>query len=59
MLRGIITTKCPKCGCKFKALDIEDSATVLSAPVKCPSCGHSFRPRHVGLLERIIDSITG
>ena len=55
MLRGFITTKCPNCGHKFKAPDIEDNATVLSAPVKCPACGHSFRPTRVGLIE----SLTG
>lgn len=45
MLRGFIRTTCPHCGHTFTAPDIEDNATVFSAPVKCPNCGKTFRPK--------------
>lgn len=39
MIRGITTFKCPKCGHKFTAPDIELGATALSQPMTCPKCG--------------------
>ena len=45
MVRGEAVFKCPKCGQKFVALDIEWRATVKSAPVKCPHCGNETSKR--------------
>lgn len=45
MVRGEAVFKCPKCGQKFVALDIEWRATVKSAPVKCPHCGSETSKR--------------
>ena len=39
MLRGMTTFVCDNCGHKFKGMDIEWRATVLSEPMKCPNCG--------------------
>ena len=39
MLRDIKRVKCHLCGHSFIALDIEDNASVLSAPIHCPKCG--------------------
>lgn len=39
MVRGIMTFKCPACGNKFTAPDIELGATVESQPMICPKCG--------------------
>ena len=39
MLRGITTFVCDNCGNKFKGMDIEWMATILSQPMKCPQCG--------------------
>ncbi len=39
MLRDIKKVKCHQCGHSFIALDIEDNASVLSAPIHCPECG--------------------
>lgn len=39
MLRGFVNAKCPHCGHRFKAPDIERSATIFSEPVNCPNCG--------------------
>lgn len=39
MVRGIIKFKCPVCGHKFMAPDIELNATIESQPMNCPKCG--------------------
>ena len=39
MFRGMTTFVCDNCGHKFKGMDIELSATILSSPQKCPKCG--------------------
>ena len=39
MLRGESVFKCPKCGKRFVAPDIEWQASVMSQPMKCPHCG--------------------
>ncbi len=39
MMRGITKFRCPKCGHIFEAPDIEDNATVFTAPMPCPKCG--------------------
>ena len=39
MLKGMTLFKCTECGNRFIALDVELSATALSAPQKCPKCG--------------------
>lgn len=44
MLRGTTLFRCPNCGHVFKALDIEDSATVRSTPMPCPRCGAKSYP---------------
>lgn len=49
MLRGFIRITCPHCGHTFTAPDIEDNATVFSAPVNCPKCGKTFRPKSSGI----------
>lgn len=55
MLRGITTFVCNDCGCKFKGMDIEWNATVVSAPVRCPHCGgfHTCSAGHTGLLKKL------
>lgn len=40
MLRGTKTFKCEKCGHIFEGPDIEQNATIVSAPVRCPKCGN-------------------
>lgn len=55
MLRGTTLFRCPNCGHVFKALDIEDNATVYSMPMPCPRCGAKSSP--VGPLY--IDGCTG
>ncbi len=44
MLRGTTLFRCPNCGHVFKALDIEDNATVYSMPMPCPRCGAKSSP---------------
>ena len=39
MFRGMTNFVCDNCGHKFKGMDIEWCATVLSQPMKCPNCG--------------------
>lgn len=39
MLRGMITFVCDCCGHKFKGMNFEWNATVMSQPLKCPQCG--------------------
>lgn len=39
MLRGTTLFVCRSCGNKFKALDMEWNATVLTAPMPCSQCG--------------------
>ena len=39
MVRGKTWFRCPCCGTKFEAPDIEDNATVFSMPMPCPKCG--------------------
>lgn len=39
MLRDIKRVTCPQCGHNYIALDIEDNASLLSAPIHCPKCG--------------------
>lgn len=39
MIRGTTTFKCPVCGHKFIAPDIELGATAYSQPMTCPKCG--------------------
>ena len=59
MLRGIATFVCDDCGCKFKGMDIEWNATVLSAPVECPKCGgyHTAPASGGGFLKSIYQLI--
>lgn len=38
MVRGYITFVCDDCGNRFRALDIEYAASILSMPAVCPSC---------------------
>lgn len=49
MLRGTTLFRCPNCGHVFKALDIEDNATVYSMPMPCPRCGAKSFP--VGIID--------
>ena len=42
MLRGMKTFVCDNCGHRFKGMDIELRATVLSQPMKCPNCGRQL-----------------
>lgn len=46
MIRGFKKVRCPRCGYKFRAADIEDEATVESMPVHCPKCGHEVSLNH-------------
>jgi DNA-directed RNA polymerase subunit RPC12/RpoP len=39
MLRGTRLFVCDNCGHKFKGMDIEWNATVMSQPQRCPECG--------------------
>lgn len=39
MVRGETWFRCPNCGMRFKAWDIEDNATIYSVPMPCPKCG--------------------
>ena len=59
MIRGIKTFVCDNCGHKFKGMDIEWCATVLSEPMKCPICGsyHTCPDSFLGLNKRIYRSI--
>lgn len=50
MLRGFTKFRCPDCGHIFEAPDIEDSASVRTAPMPCPCCGTKSYP--VGLIDR-------
>ena len=49
MLRGTTLFRCPNCGHVFKALDLEDNATVRSTPMPCPRCGAKSSP--VGIID--------
>lgn len=49
MLRGTTLFRCPNCGHVFKALDLEDNATVYSMPMPCPKCGAKSFP--VGIID--------
>ena len=51
MLRSVKRVVCPKCGHKFLAFEIEDSATAGTFPVNCPKCGAVVNP--VGFVQRI------
>ena len=53
MLRGTTLFRCPNCGHVFKALDIEDNATVYSMPMPCPRCGAKGYPQ--GLFGTYMD----
>lgn len=54
MIRGFKKVRCPRCGYKFRAADIEDEATVESMPVHCPKCGQgvSLKPL-INLLKHL------
>lgn len=39
MLRGKTLFICDECGNKFRDLDFEYMASVLTTPMKCPKCG--------------------
>lgn len=39
MFRGMTTFVCDNCGHRFKGMDIEWNATILTQPQKCPECG--------------------
>ena len=45
MLRGTTLFRCPNCGHVFKALDLEDNATVRTMPQPCPRCGAKSYPK--------------
>lgn len=51
MFRGMTNFVCDNCGHKFKGMDIEWRATVLSQPMKCPNCGsyHTYPNSFLGL----------
>ena len=51
MLRSVKRVVCPKCGHKFLAFEIEDSATAGTFPVNCPKCGAVVNP--VGFVQKI------
>ena len=59
MLRGTTTFVCDDCGYKFKGLDVEWCATVMSAPVRCPKCGgyHTAPAGSDGILKSIYRKI--
>jgi NAD-dependent SIR2 family protein deacetylase len=59
MLRGFIKVKCPHCGSVFIAPDMEDNATVHSAPIHCPECGMDLRPDRAlfNVLARLLKSL--
>lgn len=39
MLRGVKRIRCPHCGHRFLAFDIEDKASINSMVTHCPKCG--------------------
>ncbi len=59
MFRGMTTFVCDNCGHKFKGMDIELRATVLSQPMKCPYCGsyHTCPDSFLGLNKLVYRSI--
>ena len=59
MFRGMKTFVCDNCGHRFKGMDIELRATVLSQPMKCPNCGsyHTCPGSFLGLNKRIYRNI--
>lgn len=48
MMRGMTYFKCPHCGKVFKGPDMEDRATVHTAPLHCPECG-TLSPKYEGI----------
>ena len=59
MFRGMTNFVCDNCGHRFKGMDIELRATVLSQPMKCPNCGsyHTCPGSFLGLNKRIYRNI--
>ena len=51
MIRGKTTFVCPGCGHVFESWDIEDNASVRTAPASCPRCG-TLSPK-AGMIDRI------
>ena len=58
MVRGETWFRCPNCGMRFKAWDIEDNATIYSVPMPCPKCGtKSPVMGPLGWIRSLIDKI--
>lgn len=51
MLRDVKHVRCPNCGHRFLAWDVEDNASVKSMVVRCPNCGEIVKIDWSGLLD--------
>lgn len=56
MMRGYTWLRCPVCGTKFKAPDIELLATVATMPQHCPKC-HAESPA-MGPADWLVEVLT-
>ncbi len=58
MVRGTTWFRCPRCGYIYKALDIEEGATILSMPMPCPRCGaNGYVIGYLGWLRKLSSKV--